>query len=76
VNPTRRTFATAAVAALTVWSLASVSDAATGRDAPGQVSPRLAERLYTACIDGAPTTPDSRERWVAGCLERAADGLG
>jgi len=72
---TRRALATAAAAALTGGALGFTSSAATAGDAPGHVSPRVAERLFEACIDGAPTTPDSHERWVDGCAERAAVGL-
>jgi len=72
---TRRTLATtaAAVLALGASSLAAGADATA--DSPSTVSARTAERLYLACIDGAPTTPDSHERWVASCRERAAAGL-
>jgi hypothetical protein len=33
------------------------------------LTPDTLERRYMACVDGAPTTPDSRERWVASCRE-------
>jgi hypothetical protein len=71
---TRRMFATATAAGLAVSALGFAPSAAAD-DAPDNVSPRVAERLYKTCIDGAPTTPDSHERWVAGCRERAAAGL-
>lgn len=70
---TRRTLTTAA-AALAI-SASVLASSAAASDTPGHVSPATAERLYTACIDGAPTTPDTHERWVANCRERAATGL-
>jgi hypothetical protein len=72
---TRRTLAAAAAAALAVAALPFASSAASAADGAGHVSPRVAERAYIACIDGAPTTPDSHERWVTSCRERAAGGL-
>ncbi len=72
---TRKTIARAAAVALVVGALASPAGAAGADDAARQVSPATAERLSLACIDGAPTTPDSHERWVASCHEHAAAGL-
>lgn len=72
---TRRTLAAAAAATLAVAALPFASSAAGAADGSGHVSPRVAERAYLACIDGAPTTPDSHERWVIDCRERAATGL-
>jgi hypothetical protein len=69
---TRWTLAAAATAALAVGALAPAPSAATADDAPGHVSPRVAEQQYLACIDGAPTTPDSHERWVASCRDHTA----
>ena len=71
----RRTLATAVAAALAVGALPFASSAAVADDGSGHVSPRAAERAYLACIDGAPTTPDSHERWVDTCRERATAGL-
>ena len=72
---TRRTVITAGAAALAIATSALASNAATTAHGPSHVSPATAERHYTACIDGAPTTPDTHERWVASCRERAAVGL-
>jgi Spy/CpxP family protein refolding chaperone len=72
---TRRTLTTAVAAALAIVASALASNAATTADTPSHVSPATAERLYTACIQGAPTTPDAHERWVANCRERASAGL-
>lgn len=35
-------------------------------------TPDRAEHLYQACIEGAPTTPDSHEQWSLRCLARIA----
>ena len=72
---TRRTLASAAAAAVAVGALPFVSSAAVADDGSGHVSPRVAERTYLDCIAGAPTTPDSHERWVINCRERATAGL-
>lgn len=72
---TRRTLARAAAAALAIGALASAPSAATADEAASHLSPDTAERQYESCIDGAPTTPDAHERWVASCRERAAAGL-
>ena len=67
---TCRTLA-AAAAAVAVGALPFVSSVAVDDDGPGHVSPRVVERTFLACIDGAPTTPHSHERWVINCRERA-----
>ena len=72
---TRRALATTAAAVLALGASSLAAGADTTADSPSTVSARTAERLYTDCIDGAPTTPDSHERWVASCRERAAAGL-
>ncbi len=72
---TRRTLAAAAAATLAVAALPFASSATGTADGSSHISPRVAERVYLACIDGAPTTPDSHERWVVRCRERAATGL-
>jgi invasion protein IalB len=71
----RRILGTTAAAALAIGASALPVNAAATAENPSDVSPRTVERLYTACVDGAPTTPDTHERWAAGCSERAATGL-
>lgn len=71
--PPSRTLAAAAVLAFA--AVASAATTANADDAPGLVSPRITEQAYLACIDGAPTTPDSHERWATSCHGRAATGL-
>jgi hypothetical protein len=71
----RRTLATAAAAALTLGASTLTAGTDTTTDSPGHLSPRTVERLYTVCIQGAPITPDTHERWVASCRERASGGL-
>lgn len=70
-TPITRMIAAAAAATLAVGVLPS---SAAVNDGLSPISPRVAELLYLACIDRAPTTPDSHERWVASCRQRAADG--
>ena len=43
-------------------------------DASVYVSPATVERQLTACIDGAPRSPDAHERAVANCRESASAG--
>ncbi len=71
---TRRRLATTAATVLTVGALAFVPGAASADDGSTHISPRVAERQYATCIEGAPTTPDSHERWVVSCRERASAG--
>ena len=72
---TRRTLATTAAAVLALGASSLAAGADTTAERRSSVSASTAERLYLACIDGAPTTPDSHERWVANCRQRAAAGL-
>ena len=69
---TRRTLASTLAAALAAGALAFVPGTALAEDGATHLSPRAAEGAYLACIDGAPTTPDSHVRWVANCRERAS----
>lgn len=73
---TRRTLATGAAAALAAGALGLVPTTASADDGATHISPRAAEQMYLACIDGAPTTPDSHMRWVASCRERMSTSQG
>ena len=39
-----------------------------------RVSPATVERLFAACVSGAPRSPDAHERTVANCRESASAG--
>ena len=71
---TGRTLATTLAAALAAGALGLVPSTASADDGATHISPRAAEQAYLACIDGAPTTPDSHMRWVASCRERMSTG--
>jgi hypothetical protein len=47
---------------------------AAAADASPHVSPATVERLFTACVDGAPRSPDAYGRTVANCRESASAG--
>lgn len=68
----RRLLVALAAAASVIVTAGGGSVAATSDGDRGAVSVRVAERIYLDCIDGAPTTPDSHERWVASCRDLAA----
>lgn len=71
---TRRTLPIVAAAALAVSALASTATATPADDTAGSVGPGLDEQEYVACLEGAPTSADSRERWVLSCREQATAG--
>jgi hypothetical protein len=54
---------------------AGAGTTAAAGDPSVHVSPATVERLFTACVDGAPRSPDAHERTVANCRESASPGV-
>lgn len=57
-----------------ISTAAGASTTFAAADASVYVSPATVERQLTACIDGAPTSPDAHKRAVANCRSSASVG--
>lgn len=57
----------AAVIAVIAGATPALASSAATTDDTSRGNPRVVEREYVDCIDGAPRSPDAHDRWVGSC---------